>query len=118
MRHDFTQFLLLKNDIHLHLSLPSKKKSSLFRKIAKQASLLHTSRSLSSLNRSLSSGESVPGSPTHNLSPRSPTQSYRSTPESVHSGKRGEPSYVAQIQCFTNWSFHEAYLLNKNGSQR
>uniref|UniRef100_A0A8C3SSV8 non-specific serine/threonine protein kinase n=1 Tax=Chelydra serpentina TaxID=8475 RepID=A0A8C3SSV8_CHESE len=63
----------------------SKKKSSLFRKITKQASLLHTSRSLSSLNRSLSSGESVPGSPTHNLSPRSPTQSYRATPESVHS---------------------------------
>uniref|UniRef100_A0A803TM86 non-specific serine/threonine protein kinase n=1 Tax=Anolis carolinensis TaxID=28377 RepID=A0A803TM86_ANOCA len=63
----------------------SKKKSSLFRKITKQASLLHTSRSLSSLNRSLSSGESVPGSPTHNLSPRSPTQSYRSTPDSTHS---------------------------------
>ncbi|KAH0618665.1 hypothetical protein JD844_018067 [Phrynosoma platyrhinos] len=63
----------------------SKKKSSLFRKITKQASLLHTSRSLSSLNRSLSSGESVPGSPTQNLSPRSPTQSYRSTPESTHS---------------------------------
>ncbi|KAJ7332788.1 hypothetical protein JRQ81_014968, partial [Phrynocephalus forsythii] len=63
----------------------SKKKNSLFRKITKQASLLHTSRSLSSLNRSLSSGESVPGSPTHNLSPRSPTQSYRSTPESAHS---------------------------------
>ncbi|XP_061488832.1 microtubule-associated serine/threonine-protein kinase 2 isoform X2 [Rhineura floridana] len=63
----------------------SKKKSSLFRKITKQASLLHTSRSLSSLSRSLSSGESVPGSPTHNLSPRSPTQSYRSTPESAHS---------------------------------
>ncbi|XP_040263449.1 microtubule-associated serine/threonine-protein kinase 2 isoform X7 [Bufo bufo] len=63
----------------------SKKKSSLFRKITKQASLLHTSRSLSSLNRSLSSGESVPGSPPHVLSPRSPTQSYRSTPESAHS---------------------------------
>ncbi|XP_039591127.1 microtubule-associated serine/threonine-protein kinase 2 isoform X1 [Polypterus senegalus] len=63
----------------------SKKRSSLFRKITKQASLLHTSRSLSSLNRSLSSGESVPGSPTHNLSPRSPTQGYRSTPDSVHS---------------------------------
>ncbi|XP_073450063.1 microtubule-associated serine/threonine-protein kinase 2 [Aquarana catesbeiana] len=63
----------------------SKKKSSLFRKITKQASLLHTSRSLSSLNRSLSSGESVPGSPTHVLSPRSPTQSYRSTPDSAHS---------------------------------
>ncbi|XP_018113862.1 microtubule-associated serine/threonine-protein kinase 2 isoform X4 [Xenopus laevis] len=63
----------------------SKKKSSLFRKITKQASLLHTSRSLSSLNRSLSSGESVPGSPTHVLSPRSPTQTYRSTPDSAHS---------------------------------
>ncbi|XP_067846262.1 microtubule-associated serine/threonine-protein kinase 1 isoform X2 [Heptranchias perlo] len=63
----------------------SKKRGSLFRKITKQATLLHTSRSLSSLNRSLSSGESVPGSPTHNLSPRSPTQSYRSTPDSVHS---------------------------------
>uniref|UniRef100_F6X5G2 non-specific serine/threonine protein kinase n=1 Tax=Xenopus tropicalis TaxID=8364 RepID=F6X5G2_XENTR len=63
----------------------SKKKCSLFRKITKQASLLHTSRSLSSLNRSLSSGESVPGSPTHVLSPRSPTQTYRSTPDSTHS---------------------------------
>ncbi|XP_071984734.1 microtubule-associated serine/threonine-protein kinase 2 isoform X4 [Engystomops pustulosus] len=63
----------------------SKKKCSLFRKITKQASLLHTSRSLSSLNRSLSSGESVPGSPNHVLSPRSPTQSYRSTPDSTHS---------------------------------
>ncbi|XP_008279222.1 microtubule-associated serine/threonine-protein kinase 2 isoform X2 [Stegastes partitus] len=63
----------------------SKKRTSLFRKITKQASLLHTSRSLSSLNRSLSSGESGPGSPTHNLSPRSPTQGYRSTPDSTHS---------------------------------
>uniref|UniRef100_A0A8D0A2E6 non-specific serine/threonine protein kinase n=1 Tax=Sander lucioperca TaxID=283035 RepID=A0A8D0A2E6_SANLU len=63
----------------------SKKRTSLFRKITKQASLLHTSRSLSSLNRSLSSGESGPGSPTHNMSPRSPTQGYRSTPDSAHS---------------------------------
>ncbi|XP_027010211.2 microtubule-associated serine/threonine-protein kinase 2 isoform X1 [Tachysurus fulvidraco] len=62
----------------------SKKRNSLFRKITKQASLLHTSRSLSSLNRSVSSGESVPGSPTH-MSPRSPTQGYRSTPDSSHS---------------------------------
>ncbi|KAG7238451.1 hypothetical protein INR49_030958, partial [Caranx melampygus] len=37
----------------------SKKRSSLFRKITKQANLLHTSRSLSSLNRSLSSSESA-----------------------------------------------------------
>ncbi|XP_059877420.1 microtubule-associated serine/threonine-protein kinase 2 isoform X2 [Delphinus delphis] len=64
-----------------------RKRSSLFRKITKQASLLHTSRSLSSLNRSLSSGESGPGSPTHShsLSPRSPTQGYRVTPEAMHS---------------------------------
>ncbi|XP_077814565.1 microtubule-associated serine/threonine-protein kinase 2 isoform X10 [Macaca mulatta] len=64
-----------------------RKRSSLFRKIAKQVSLLHTSRSLSSLNRSLSSGESGPGSPTHShsLSPRSPTQGYRVTPDAVHS---------------------------------
>ncbi|XP_067315954.1 microtubule-associated serine/threonine-protein kinase 2 isoform X5 [Pseudorasbora parva] len=62
----------------------SKKKNSLFRKITKQATLLHTSRSLSSLNRSVSSGESVPGSPTH-MSPRSPTQGCRSTPDSAHS---------------------------------
>ncbi|KAA8585624.1 hypothetical protein FQN60_004318, partial [Etheostoma spectabile] len=56
-----------------------KKRSSLFRKITKQSNLLHTSRSLSSLNRSLSSGDSLPGSPTHSLSARSPTQTYRST---------------------------------------
>ncbi|XP_060775960.1 microtubule-associated serine/threonine-protein kinase 2 isoform X1 [Neoarius graeffei] len=62
----------------------SKKRNSLFRKITKHSSLLHTSRSLSSLNRSVSSGESVPGSPTH-MSPRSPTQGYRSTPDSAHS---------------------------------
>lgn len=60
----------------------SKKKSSLFRRITKQASLLHTSRSLTSLNRSLSSGESGPASPTH-LSP--PTQAHRCTPDSAHS---------------------------------
>nr|XP_012631497.1 microtubule-associated serine/threonine-protein kinase 2 isoform X9 [Microcebus murinus] len=68
----------------------SRKRSSLFRKITKQASLLHTSRSLSSLNRSLSSGESGPGSPTHShsLSPRSPTQGYRVTPDAVHAGRQ------------------------------
>ncbi|XP_049630570.1 microtubule-associated serine/threonine-protein kinase 2 isoform X2 [Suncus etruscus] len=65
----------------------SRKRSSLFRKITKQASLLHTSRSLSSLSRSLSSGESGSGSPTHShsLSPRSPTQGYRLTPDTMHS---------------------------------
>ncbi|XP_015340547.1 microtubule-associated serine/threonine-protein kinase 2 isoform X7 [Marmota marmota marmota] len=72
----------------------SRKRSSLFRKITKQASLLHTSRSLSSLNRSLSSGESGPGSPTHShsLSPRSPTQGYRVTPDTVHSGGNSSQS--------------------------
>ncbi|XP_015340544.1 microtubule-associated serine/threonine-protein kinase 2 isoform X4 [Marmota marmota marmota] len=71
-----------------------RKRSSLFRKITKQASLLHTSRSLSSLNRSLSSGESGPGSPTHShsLSPRSPTQGYRVTPDTVHSGGNSSQS--------------------------
>uniref|UniRef100_A0A8C8ID53 non-specific serine/threonine protein kinase n=1 Tax=Oncorhynchus tshawytscha TaxID=74940 RepID=A0A8C8ID53_ONCTS len=70
----------------------SKKRSSLFRKITKQSNLLHTSRSLSSLNRSLSSGDSLPGSPTHNLSARSPTQSYRSTPESTYLGNSSQSS--------------------------
>lgn len=67
----------------------SRRRSSLFRKITKQASLLHTSRSLSSLSRSLSSGESGSGSPTqsHSLSPRSPTQGYRVAPDTVHSGR-------------------------------
>lgn len=78
-------------DLALDPYLYSRKRSSLFRKITKQSSLLHTSRSLSSLNRSLSSGESGPGSPTHShsLSPRSPTQGYRVTPDTVHSGTKG-----------------------------
>ncbi|KAG7251900.1 hypothetical protein CRUP_026266, partial [Coryphaenoides rupestris] len=47
---------------------------SLFRRFTMQPSpLLHTSRSFSSLNQSLSSGESLPGSPAHSLSPHSPT---------------------------------------------
>uniref|UniRef100_A0A8D2ZNR9 non-specific serine/threonine protein kinase n=1 Tax=Scophthalmus maximus TaxID=52904 RepID=A0A8D2ZNR9_SCOMX len=72
-----------------------KKRSSLFRKITKQANLLHTSRSLSSLNRSLSSGDSLPGSPTHSLSARSPTQSYRSTLESPYLGTSSQSSSPA-----------------------
>ncbi|XP_076026404.1 microtubule-associated serine/threonine-protein kinase 1 [Genypterus blacodes] len=73
----------------------SKKRSSLFRKITKQSNLLHTSRSLSSLNRSLSSSESLPGSPTHSLSARSPTQGYRSTPEASHLGASSQSSSPA-----------------------
>ncbi|XP_059408803.1 microtubule-associated serine/threonine-protein kinase 1-like isoform X2 [Carassius carassius] len=73
----------------------SKKRGSLFRKITKQSNLLHTSRSLSSLNRSLSSSDSLPGSPTHSLSGHSPTQSYRSTPESSHLGASSQSSSPA-----------------------
>ncbi|XP_056143660.1 microtubule-associated serine/threonine-protein kinase 1-like [Lampris incognitus] len=72
-----------------------KKRGSLFRKITKQSNLLHTSRSLSSLNRSLSSGDSLPGSPTHSLSARSPTQSYRSTPDSPYLGTSSQSSSPA-----------------------
>ncbi|MBN3305795.1 MAST1 kinase, partial [Amia calva] len=73
----------------------TKKRSSLFRKITKQSNLLHTSRSLSSLNRSLSSSDSLPGSPTHSLSARSPTQSYRSTPDSTYLGASSQSSSPA-----------------------
>ncbi|TRY95692.1 hypothetical protein DNTS_022108 [Danionella cerebrum] len=73
----------------------SKKRSSLFRKITKQSNLLHTSRSLSSLNRSLSSGDSLPGSPTHNLSARSPTQTYRSPPDSGYLATSSQSSSPA-----------------------
>ncbi|KAK2919061.1 microtubule-associated serine/threonine-protein kinase 1 isoform X2 [Channa argus] len=76
-------------------SQDSKKRSSLFRKITKQSNLLHTSRSLSSLNRSLSSSESLPGSPTHSLSARSPTQGYRSNPEPSYLGASSQSSSPA-----------------------
>ncbi|XP_061606183.1 microtubule-associated serine/threonine-protein kinase 1-like isoform X3 [Phyllopteryx taeniolatus] len=72
-----------------------KKRSSLFRKITKQSNLLHTSRSLSSLNRSLSSGDSLPGSPTHSFCARSPTQTYRSTLESPYLGTSSQSSSPA-----------------------
>ncbi|XP_075900166.1 microtubule-associated serine/threonine-protein kinase 1-like isoform X2 [Nelusetta ayraudi] len=73
----------------------SKKRNSLFRKITKQSNLLHTSRSLTCLNRSLSSSESLPGSPTHSLSARSPTQGHRSTPESSYLGASSQSSSPA-----------------------
>uniref|UniRef100_A0A3P8N760 non-specific serine/threonine protein kinase n=1 Tax=Astatotilapia calliptera TaxID=8154 RepID=A0A3P8N760_ASTCA len=50
---------------------------------------------LSSLNRSLSSGDSLPGSPTHSLSARSPTQSYRGALESPHLGTSSQSSSPA-----------------------
>ncbi|XP_059588261.1 microtubule-associated serine/threonine-protein kinase 1 isoform X2 [Alligator mississippiensis] len=73
----------------------SKKRSSLFRKITKQANLLHTSRSLSSLSRSLSSSDSLPGSPTHGLGARSPTQSYRAAPDPAYLGASSQSSSPA-----------------------
>ncbi|XP_072299621.1 microtubule-associated serine/threonine-protein kinase 1-like isoform X2 [Eucyclogobius newberryi] len=72
-----------------------KKRNSLFRKITKQSNLLHTSRSLSSLNRSLSSGDSLPCSPTHGLSARSPTQNYRTNIESPYLGNSSQSSSPA-----------------------
>ncbi|KAA0716516.1 Microtubule-associated serine/threonine-protein kinase 4 [Triplophysa tibetana] len=63
------------------------RRRSVFKRFAMQPSpLLHTSRSFTSLNRSLSSGESLPGSPTHSLSPRSPTAGFRPTPDFTQSG--------------------------------
>ncbi|XP_077478761.1 microtubule-associated serine/threonine-protein kinase 3-like isoform X2 [Stigmatopora argus] len=58
------------------------RRRSLFRRFAMQPSpLLHTSRSFTSLSHSLSSGESLPGSPTHSLSPRSPTAPFHPPPD-------------------------------------
>ncbi|XP_056146447.1 microtubule-associated serine/threonine-protein kinase 4 [Lampris incognitus] len=69
------------------------RRRSLFRRFAMQPSpLLHTSRSFTSLNHSLSSGESLPGSPTHSLSPRSPTAAFRPTPELNQSGGNSSQS--------------------------
>ncbi|XP_074473349.1 microtubule-associated serine/threonine-protein kinase 1 isoform X3 [Sebastes fasciatus] len=69
------------------------RRRSLFRRFAMQPSpLLHTSRSFSSLNHSLSSGESLPGSPTHSLSPRSPTATFRPTPDFPQSGGNSSQS--------------------------
>ncbi|KAG7459508.1 hypothetical protein MATL_G00211390 [Megalops atlanticus] len=64
----------------------SKKRGSLFRKITKQSNLLHTSHSLSSLTRSLSSSDSLPGSP---------TQSYRSSPDSSYLGALSQSGALA-----------------------
>ncbi|KAK2911489.1 hypothetical protein Q8A67_003622 [Cirrhinus molitorella] len=69
------------------------RRRSVFKRFAMQPSpLLHTSRSFTSLNRSLSSGESLPGSPTHSLSPRSPTAAFRPTPDFNQSGGNSSQS--------------------------
>ncbi|KAK2087716.1 Microtubule-associated serine/threonine-protein kinase 3 [Saguinus oedipus] len=67
------------------------RRKSLFKKISKQTSVLHTSRSFSSgLHHSLSSSESLPGSPTHSLSP-SPTTPCRSPAPDVPAGRCTHP---------------------------
>uniref|UniRef100_A0A8B9TG13 non-specific serine/threonine protein kinase n=1 Tax=Anas platyrhynchos TaxID=8839 RepID=A0A8B9TG13_ANAPL len=59
------------------------RRKSLFKKISKQSTVLHTSRSFSSgLHHSLSSSESLPESPTHSLSP-GPTTPYAVSPQST-----------------------------------
>uniref|UniRef100_A0A8D2P8B8 non-specific serine/threonine protein kinase n=1 Tax=Zosterops lateralis melanops TaxID=1220523 RepID=A0A8D2P8B8_ZOSLA len=65
------------------------RRKSLFKKISKQSSVLHTSRSFSSgLHHSLSSSESLPESPTHSLSP-GPTTPCRSPAPDLPSGTPG-----------------------------
>ncbi|XP_070792467.1 microtubule-associated serine/threonine-protein kinase 3 [Pituophis catenifer annectens] len=60
------------------------KRKSLFKKISKQTSVLHTSRSFSSgLHHSLSSSESLPGSPTHSSSPGSSASCRSPVPDFV-----------------------------------
>ncbi|XP_040846627.1 microtubule-associated serine/threonine-protein kinase 3 isoform X11 [Ochotona curzoniae] len=68
------------------------RRKSLFKKISKQSSVLHTSRSFSSgLHHSLSSSESLPGSPTHSLSP-SPTTACRSPAPDAPADTASPPS--------------------------
>ncbi|XP_077332466.1 microtubule-associated serine/threonine-protein kinase 3 isoform X1 [Lithobates pipiens] len=58
------------------------RKSSLFRKLSKQSSVLQTSKSFSSgFHQSLSSSESLPASPTHSLSPGPTTPSRSPAPD-------------------------------------
>ncbi|XP_054981696.1 microtubule-associated serine/threonine-protein kinase 3 isoform X1 [Sorex araneus] len=68
------------------------RRKSLFKKISKQTSVLHTSRSFSSgLHHSLSSSESPSGSPTHSLSP-SPTTSCRNPAPDAPADNSSPPS--------------------------
>lgn len=68
------------------------RRKSLFKRISKPSSVLHTSRSFSSgLQHSLSSSESLPGSPTHSLSP-SPTTPCRSPAPDVPTDTASPPS--------------------------
>ncbi|XP_017651461.1 microtubule-associated serine/threonine-protein kinase 3 isoform X3 [Nannospalax galili] len=68
------------------------RRKSLFKKMSKPSSMLHTSRSFSSgLQHSLSSSESLPGSPTHSLSP-SPTTPCRSPAPDATADTASPPS--------------------------
>ncbi|XP_027250547.1 microtubule-associated serine/threonine-protein kinase 3 isoform X5 [Cricetulus griseus] len=68
------------------------RRKSLFKRISKPSSVLHTSRSFSSgLHHSLSSSESLPGSPTHSLSP-SPTTPCRSPAPDAPTDTASPPS--------------------------
>ncbi|XP_031196024.1 microtubule-associated serine/threonine-protein kinase 3 isoform X2 [Mastomys coucha] len=68
------------------------RRKSLFKRISKPSSVLHTSRSFSSgLQHSLSSSESLPGSPTHSLSP-SPTTPCRSPAPDAPTDTASPPS--------------------------
>lgn len=82
--------------------------------------LLHTSRSFSSLNHSLSSGESLPASPTHSLSPHSPTAALRPAPDFTQSGENSD-SFPLQDFFFRNAIVTQVllyfYLLGGNSSQ-
>ncbi|XP_058869981.1 microtubule-associated serine/threonine-protein kinase 3-like isoform X4 [Acipenser ruthenus] len=58
------------------------RRRSIYKKLPKQPTVLHTSRSFSSgLQHSVSSSESVPGSPTHSLSPGPSTPSRSPAPD-------------------------------------
>nr|DBA28578.1 TPA: hypothetical protein GDO54_008907 [Pyxicephalus adspersus] len=58
------------------------RKSSLFKKLSKQSTVLQTSKSFSSgFHQSLSSSESLPASPTHSLSPGPTTPSRSPAPD-------------------------------------
>ncbi|XP_064353416.1 microtubule-associated serine/threonine-protein kinase 3 isoform X2 [Dromaius novaehollandiae] len=74
------------------------RRKSLFKKISKQSTVLHTSRSFSSgLHHSLSSSESLPESPTHSLSP-GPTTPCRSPAPDLPPGQDSVPPHHRQAR--------------------
>lgn len=92
----------------------SPRRRSILRKLSKQSTVIHSSRSFSSgLHHSVSSSESLPGSPTHSLSPgpstpcRSPAPDHQAigeslTSKSVLTGKvRWYTHYTVVILCYS-----------------